>query len=158
SPTMAAPRYHLTSYGCQMNKLDSELVESKLRQRGYEPAASEAEASVVLLNTCSVRQHAEDRVWSKLGKLRQRKRGEPQLVVGVLGCMAQEHRRFLLARMPHVDLVVGPSAFGDIDVTVEAARQRNAELRAAAAATPVRRELRGAGLLAVDRGVSGDAI
>src|SRR5262249_45618677 len=102
--------YHLTSYGCQMNKLDSELVESRLRQRGYRPAASEAEASVVLLNTCSVRQHAEDRVWSKLGVLRQRKRREPGLVVGVLGCMAQEHRRFLLARMPHVDLVVGPSA------------------------------------------------
>ena len=155
---MAAPKYHLTSYGCQMNKLDSELVESRLRQRGYEPAASEAEAEVVLLNTCSVRQHAEDRVWSKLGLLRQRKRREPGLVVGVLGCMAQEHRRFLLARMPHVDLVVGPSAFGDIDVTVEAARQQNAGLQAADATAPAGRAPRGAGLLAVDRGVSGDTI
>ena len=76
----------------------------------------------MLVNTCSVRQHAEDRVWSKLGKLRIRKRTHPELVVGVLGCMAQEHKRYLLSRMPHVDLVVGPSAFGDIDGTVDDAR------------------------------------
>ena len=82
---MTAPKYHLTSYGCQMNKLDSELVESKLRQLGYVAADGEHEADVVLLNTCSVRQHAEDRVWSKLGRLRIRKRSEPGLVVGVLG-------------------------------------------------------------------------
>ena len=74
---MTSPRYHLTSYGCQMNKLDSELVEARLQQRGYVPANEEAAADVVLINTCSVRQHAEDRVWSKLGKLRIRKRSEP---------------------------------------------------------------------------------
>src|SRR5262249_44635107 len=154
---MTGATYHLTSYGCQMNKLDSELVESRLRQRGYRPAASEAEASVVLLNTCSVRQHAEDRVWSKLGVLRQRKRREAGLVVGVLGCMAQEHRRFLLARMPHVDLVVGPSAFGDIDDKVDAARARNLELQREVA-PPGRAHLPGAGVVAVDEGVSGDRI
>ena len=93
---MIEPKYHLTSYGCQMNKLDSELVETKLQQRGYAVAAEEADADVVLINTCSVRQHAEDRVWSKLGKLRIRKRTEPNLVVGVLGCMAQEHKRYML--------------------------------------------------------------
>lgn len=155
---MTAPKYHLTSYGCQMNKLDSELVESKLRQRGYVAAATEDEASVVLINTCSVRQHAEDRVWSKLGKLRQRKRGEPQLVVGVLGCMAQEHKRFLLSRMPHVDLVVGPSAFGDIDQTVEQARVRNLELVAAQDTSRGNRKVLGAGVVTVGAGVSGDTI
>ena len=102
-------RYFIHSYGCQMNKLDSELVESRLREVGYHAAASEDEANVVLLNTCSVRQHAEDRVWSRLGRLRVRKRRDPSLVVGVLGCMAQEHKLALQARMPHVDLVVGPS-------------------------------------------------
>ena len=117
---MQTPRkYFLHSYGCQMNKLDSELVASRLLEAGYEAAETEAEASVVLLNTCSVRQHAEDRVWSRLGLLRQRKRKEPELVVGVIGCMAQEHRRYMQARMPHVDLVVGPSAFGDIDRQLE---------------------------------------
>ena len=156
--TAAAPRYHLTSYGCQMNKLDSELVESKLQQRGYLPAASEAEASVVLVNTCSVRQHAEDRVWSKLGKLRIRKRHEPGLVVGVLGCMAQEHKRYLLSRMPHVDLVVGPSAFGDIDATVDSARARNTELVATSEPARTRHMVRGAGVVVTGDGVSGDSI
>ncbi|MCY2956827.1 MAG: tRNA (N6-isopentenyl adenosine(37)-C2)-methylthiotransferase MiaB [Planctomycetota bacterium] len=155
---MSAPKYHLTSYGCQMNKLDSELVESKLRQRGYQLAASEGEASVVLINTCSVRQHAEDRVWSKLGQLRMRKRTEPQLVVGVLGCMAQEHKQFMLARMPHVDLVVGPSAFGDIDQTVEQARIRNLELVSKQRPSLGKRKVLGAGVVAVDLGVSGDTI
>ncbi|MBL9078655.1 MAG: tRNA (N6-isopentenyl adenosine(37)-C2)-methylthiotransferase MiaB [Planctomycetes bacterium] len=155
---MSARRYHLTSYGCQMNKLDSELVESRLRQRGYEAAADEASADVVLLNTCSVRQHAEDRVWSKLGKLRLRKRQQPELVVGVLGCMAQEHKRYLLSRMPHVDLVVGPSAFGDIDATVERALERNLHLAAEREPARTKHEVGGAGVLSVDQGVSGDTI
>jgi len=155
---MSVPKYHLTSYGCQMNKLDSELVETKLQQRGYSAAIAEAEADVVLINTCSVRQHAEDRVWSKLGKLRIRKRTEPQLVVGVLGCMAQEHKRYMLSRMPHVDLVVGPSAFGDIDETVEAARSRNQSLVLEREPAKTKHEVIGAGMLSVDHGISGDSI
>jgi len=138
--------YFLHSYGCQMNKLDSELVEARLRSAGYQRATDESAADVVLLNTCSVRQHAEDRVWSRLGRLRIRKRRQPNLVVGVLGCMAEEHKRFLQARMPHVDLVVGPSAFGDIDQRVELARRK----RAAGAVA--------AGIVSVGAGVSGDAI
>jgi len=153
-----APRYHLTSYGCQMNKLDSELVESRLRQRGYVAAASEEEASIVLVNTCSVRQHAEDRVWSKLGKLRIRKRTHPELVVGVLGCMAQEHKRYLLSRMPHVDLVVGPSAFGDIDGTVDDARRRNQVIARSRRPSRTRHDVAGAGIVVADDGVSGDTI
>ncbi|MCK5942200.1 MAG: tRNA (N6-isopentenyl adenosine(37)-C2)-methylthiotransferase MiaB [Planctomycetes bacterium] len=155
---MTDPKYHLTSYGCQMNKLDSELVETKLQQRGYAPADAEQDADVVLINTCSVRQHAEDRVWSKLGKLRVRKRTEPQLVVGVLGCMAQEHKRYMLSRMPHVDLVVGPSSFGDIDETVERARSKNAQLAAERQPARTRHDVVGAGMLSVDQGVSGDRI
>lgn len=155
---MTEPKYHLTSYGCQMNKLDSELVETKLQQRGYVPAGDEADADVVLINTCSVRQHAEDRVWSKLGKLRVRKRTEPNLVVGVLGCMAQEHKRYMLSRMPHVDMVVGPSAFGDIDQTVDAARSKNAQLAAERQPARTRHDVVGAGMLSVDDGVSGDRI
>lgn len=136
---MKRPKYYVHSYGCQMNKLDSELVESRLLEAGYEAAAEEDGADVVLLNTCSVREHAEDRVWSRLGRLRVRKRKQPELVVGVLGCMAQEHKRAMQARMPHIDLVVGPSAFGDIDRKVDAARAKNS-------------------VLAVDDGVSGDTI
>ena len=155
---MTEPKYHLTSYGCQMNKLDSELVETKLRQSGYVAAPAEADADVVLINTCSVRQHAEDRVWSKLGKLRIRKRDEPQLVVGVLGCMAQEHKRYMLSRMPHVDLVVGPSAFGDIDSTIEKARLRNMALVEERQPAKTKHEVVGAGMVSVDHGISGDSI
>lgn len=142
-------KYFLYSYGCQMNKLDSELVESKLQQSGYQKANREEDAGVILLNTCSVRQHAEDRVWSHLGRLRIRKRREPGLVVGVMGCMAEEHRRYMQARMPHVDLVVGPSAFGDIDIKIDLAR---------ASAAKNQEGDQGAGLLAVGSGVSGDGI
>ena len=155
---MSAPKYHLTSYGCQMNKLDSELVESRLRAAGYAAAGTEEEADVVLLNTCSVRQHAEDRVWSRLGKLRIRKRSQPELVVGVLGCMAEEHQRYMTARMPHVDLVVGPSAFGDIEQTVGRARQKNLELAAQHDPARGKRAVSGAGIVQAGNGVSGDTI
>ena len=147
--------FFLHSYGCQMNKLDSELVASKLVQAGHVPAADEESASIVLLNTCSVRQHAEDRVWSRLGRLRQRKRREPELVVGVLGCMAQEHRRYLQARMPHVDLVVGPSAFGNVDAQV-AEVFRSTRRRDGLGLGDTWRH--GAGVVHVDNGVSGDTI
>ena len=155
---MTGPRYHLTSYGCQMNKLDSELVESRLQQQGYRPAEDEDAADVVLINTCSVRQHAEDRVWSKLGKLRVRKRKEPELVVGVLGCMAQEHQRYMVARMPHIDLVVGPSAFGDIDQQVGAALERNHEIALQHDPARGKHGVSGAGLVKAGIGVSGDSI
>ncbi|MCA8954694.1 MAG: tRNA (N6-isopentenyl adenosine(37)-C2)-methylthiotransferase MiaB, partial [Planctomycetes bacterium] len=137
------------------NKLDSELVASKLQQAGYRAAASEGEADVVLLNTCAVREHAEDRVWSRLGRLRQRKRRDPALVVGVLGCMAEEHQRTLQARMPHVDLVVGPSAFGDIDQKLEQVFQ-SARRRAGLELGDSWR--RGAGVVAAGHGVSGDVV
>ncbi|MEO0479868.1 MAG: tRNA (N6-isopentenyl adenosine(37)-C2)-methylthiotransferase MiaB [Planctomycetota bacterium] len=151
-----APKYLLHSYGCQMNKLDSELVESKLNERGYVPAEGEADADVVLLNTCSVRQHAEDRVWSRLGVLRKSKRANPGLVVGVIGCMAEEHKRYLRARMPHVDLVVGPSAFGDIDDKVEELRAKNrALLKPEVDPT---RGLGEEGVVLSGHGVSGDTI
>ncbi len=152
---MKAPRYFLHSYGCQMNKLDSELVESRLVEAGYQLASSEDDADVILLNTCAVRQHAEDKVWSRLGRLRIRKRKDPGMVVGVLGCMAQEHKRYLQARMPHVDLVVGPSAFGDIDTKVTAARERNQKLLDEAGKDQADK---GAGIVSVDHGVSGDSI
>ena len=150
--------YHLESYGCQMNKLDSELVESRLIEAGYTKASDETAADVVLLNTCSVRQHAEDKVWSRLGKLRQRKRTRPEMVVGVLGCMAEEHKLEMQARMPHIDLVVGTSAFGDVDAKVEAAVTRNAELLAEIGPPKHKKDVFGARVLAVGEGVSGDVI
>ena len=91
-----------------MNVLDSELVVAALRRQGWQMAQSPADADAVFYNTCSVRQHAEDKVYSALGRVRAEKAKRPELVVGVLGCMAQKDQELVRKRAPWVDLVVGP--------------------------------------------------
>ncbi len=103
---------YLETFGCQMNELDSELVEGRLRTLGYRFVPRPEQAGVVLYNTCSVREHAEQKVWSRLGELALRKAEEPGLVVGVLGCMAERDGESLLRRMPVVDVLCGP---GELD-------------------------------------------
>src|SRR3954465_3235905 len=83
------PKLYLETFGCQMNVLDSELVLGQLRAQGYESVEDPDRADVVLYNTCSVREHGGQKVWSRLGELRQRKAAEPGLVIGVIGCMAE---------------------------------------------------------------------
>ena len=101
---------YIETYGCQMNELDSELVQGQLEALGYGFTAKADEADVVLLNTCSVREHSEHKVWSYLGRLGHAKREDQRdVVVGVLGCMAEREAENIFARMPHVDLVCGPS-------------------------------------------------
>src|SRR6266540_6732392 len=95
----------LETVGCQMNVLDSELVVGSLRRQGYELTETADGADVILFNTCSVRQHAEDKIYSALGRLRGHKRRHPEKVVGVLGCMAQKDQELILRRAPHVDIV-----------------------------------------------------
>ncbi len=97
-----------------MNFLDGEFALGDLRRRGYGPAASPAEADLVVLNTCSVRQHAEDKVWSLLGRLEERKRQDPSLLVAVMGCMAQREGEAILRRSPVVDAVVGTRRYADL--------------------------------------------
>jgi tRNA-2-methylthio-N6-dimethylallyladenosine synthase len=101
-------RLWIETVGCQMNVLDSELVVAALRRQGWEMARTTAEADAVFYNTCSVRQHAEDKIYSALGRIRQEKLARPDLVVGVLGCMAQKDQELVRKRAPWVDLVVGP--------------------------------------------------
>jgi tRNA-2-methylthio-N6-dimethylallyladenosine synthase len=102
---------HLVNFGCQMNELDAELVLGDLARRGFSRTEDAAEADVILVNTCSVREHAEDRVWSLLGTYKPLKRRRPDLKIGVLGCMAQRARAEIVRRAPHVDLVLGTSNF-----------------------------------------------
>lgn len=102
----------LETFGCQMNVLDSELVESQLRALGYSFTPDAGDADVVLYNTCSVREHSEQKVWSRLGTLKDRKAEDPSLVIGVIGCMAERDGTSLMKRMPHVDLMCGP---GELD-------------------------------------------
>ena len=101
-------RLWIETVGCQMNVLDSELVVAALRRQGWEMATTTADADAVFYNTCSVRQHAEDKIYSALGRIRSAKEKRPDLIVGVLGCMAQKDQALIRARAPWVDLVVGP--------------------------------------------------
>jgi tRNA-2-methylthio-N6-dimethylallyladenosine synthase len=102
--------YHITTFGCQMNSYDSELMEGILVAKGWERAASEETADVILYNTCVVREHAEERAVSRLGQLRQLKRARPGVIVGVTGCMAQKEADGLLEKLPHLDLILGTRA------------------------------------------------
>jgi tRNA-2-methylthio-N6-dimethylallyladenosine synthase len=102
-----ANKLYLETVGCQMNVLDSELVVGSLRRQGYELTHAAEDADVILFNTCSVRQHAEDKIYSALGRLRSHKRRHPETVLGVLGCMAQKDQDLIRRRAPHVDIVCG---------------------------------------------------
>jgi tRNA-2-methylthio-N6-dimethylallyladenosine synthase len=100
-------KLYIETVGCQMNVLDSELVVGSLRRQGYELVHDATAADVILFNTCSVRQHAEDKIYSALGRLRGHMQRHPSKVLGVLGCMAQKDQELIRRRAPHVDIVCG---------------------------------------------------
>jgi len=118
-----ANKLHLITYGCQMNEYDSERVAGLLRERDYELTTDEREADVILLNTCAIREKAEDKVFSKLGELKRLKAARPDLVIGVMGCMAQLQQENVLRRAPSVDLVFGSPAIARVGELVERARR-----------------------------------
>jgi tRNA-2-methylthio-N6-dimethylallyladenosine synthase len=109
-----AKRLYIETVGCQMNLLDSELVVGSLRRQGYELVPTARQADTILFNTCSVRQHAEDKIYSALGRLKHVKQQHPHKIIGVLGCMAQKDQEQILRRAPFVDLVVGPGQLHQI--------------------------------------------
>jgi tRNA-2-methylthio-N6-dimethylallyladenosine synthase len=120
---------YLETFGCQMNELDSELVAGQLRRLGYGFSDDPGAADVVLYNTCSVRDLAEQKVRSRLGEVRLRKRTEPNLVVGVLGCMAERDGEDLFRRFPVVDVLCGPGELDKLPALLDnAARTRDAIL------------------------------
>ncbi|NLH17513.1 MAG: tRNA (N6-isopentenyl adenosine(37)-C2)-methylthiotransferase MiaB [Phycisphaerae bacterium] len=138
----------LKSFGCQMNKLDSSLVTAALQQAGYELTESVREADVVLINTCSVRGHAEDRVLSNLGHLKHLKKTRPELVVAVIGCMAQRLGNELL-RHPAVDLVAGPAQLPQVPDLI--ARLRDQHEKVLAVTADIRRPVSEADDQSLDR-------
>ncbi|MFL6584226.1 MAG: tRNA (N6-isopentenyl adenosine(37)-C2)-methylthiotransferase MiaB [Chthoniobacterales bacterium] len=105
------PKFFIKTYGCQMNERDSDQVAHSLLKRGYESAVDETDADVVLLNTCSVRDMAEQKAIGKMGMLGRIAKQRPEVVFGFLGCMAQARGESLLELMPHVDLVIGTQKF-----------------------------------------------
>jgi tRNA-2-methylthio-N6-dimethylallyladenosine synthase len=112
------PKLYLETVGCQMNVLDSELVVGSLRRQGYELTHQPEQADVILFNTCSVRQHAEDKIYSALGRLRPHKKKFPDKVIGVLGCMAQKDQELIRRRAPHVDLIVGTGQLAQLPALI----------------------------------------
>ncbi len=112
-------RLFIETVGCQMNILDSEMVVASLRQRGYELTGEPKEADAILFNTCSVREHAEEKVYSSLGKLKRLKERNPEKIIGVIGCMAQNHQKQVFDRAPYVDMVVGPGQLHQIPQLLE---------------------------------------
>jgi tRNA-2-methylthio-N6-dimethylallyladenosine synthase len=113
------PKFFIKTYGCQMNERDSEQVAHSLMARGYEQVSKESEADVVLLNTCSVRDTADQKALGKMGMLGRLAQERPHVVFGFLGCMAQARGGELLKRLPHVDLVVGTQKFHRVADYVE---------------------------------------
>ena len=112
-------KVYIETVGCQMNVLDSELVIGALRGQGYDLTDSPADADVVLFNTCSVREHAEEKTYSALGRVRPIKQRNPEVVIGVLGCMAQKDQDAIRRRAPYVDLVVGTGQLAEVPALVE---------------------------------------
>jgi tRNA-2-methylthio-N6-dimethylallyladenosine synthase len=124
------PTFFIKTYGCQMNERDSEQVAHSLIERGYKRVGCETEADVILLNTCSVRDMAEQKALGKMGMLGRVRKTRPDVVFGFLGCMAQARGPSLLKEIPHLDLVVGTQKFhrlaDHVDATLRQKRKTGA--------------------------------
>jgi tRNA-2-methylthio-N6-dimethylallyladenosine synthase len=116
-------KIYLETFGCQMNVLDSDLILSRMQAEGYGTTERREEADVILFNTCSVREHAEERALSNAGLVQRLKKKRPELVVGIVGCMAQNRQDRLFEQLPHVQLIVGPRHMGAIPRLVEEIRR-----------------------------------
>ena len=119
----------IQTFGCQMNVYDSEVASGILEHAGFEivngnGATSEAidaplPVDIYLMNTCSVREHAEDKVYSRLGKLSKIKKSKPEMIIGLMGCMVEEHKEKLFKRFPHLDLMVGTRNIKELPALIE---------------------------------------
>ena len=114
--------FYIETWGCQMNELDTQRLSGSLKLRGYRRVDDEAQADMILLNTCSVRDKAEQKVYSHLGRLRELKK-ERDITIGVCGCVAQQEGQEILDRAPWVDFVMGPGNVGYLDDVLEHGRR-----------------------------------
>jgi tRNA-2-methylthio-N6-dimethylallyladenosine synthase len=122
-PSVIVPeRFHIETWGCQMNVLDSQRMAGLLKARGWVVSADPREADVLVLNTCSVREKAEAKVYSELGRFQEWKRENPSRVIGVTGCVAQQEGTEILDRVPYVDFVLGTGNVERLPEAIAAAR------------------------------------
>ena len=120
-PNEYLKRFYIESYGCQMNFSDSEIVASILNDEGFGATRNYEEADLVLLNTCSIREKAEQTIRKRLTEFKKIKRKKPGMLVGVLGCMAERLKSKFLEEEKLVDIVVGPDAYRSLPALVEEA-------------------------------------
>ena len=112
--TGAGRKLYIETYGCQMNVGDSEIVVSIMQQEGYRYTESLEEADIVLINTCSIRDNAEQRIWGRLSEMRRMRKQKPSLIIGIIGCMAERLKEELTKGGTGVDIVAGPDAYRDL--------------------------------------------
>jgi len=130
-------RFFIETWGCQMNVHDSEKMAGLLGSLGYGPAPEARQADLILLNTCSVREKAASKVFSRLGQIRRLKESNPGLLIGVCGCVAQQEGEAIFARAPYVDLVVGPRNIARLGALLEQARLEGRSINLARDDDPV---------------------
>jgi len=118
---MQKNKIYIETYGCQMNLADTEIVLGILNSKGYSVTQDANDADVVLLNTCSIRENAEQRIYGRLGNFKNLKETKPDLVVGILGCMAERLRKDLVEKKSVVDLVVGPDEYRRLPELIDVA-------------------------------------
>jgi tRNA-2-methylthio-N6-dimethylallyladenosine synthase len=125
SADMTPKTFFIKTFGCQMNVRDSELIAGNLLSKGYKIVDSPEEADVLLFNTCSVRQHAEDKTWSEIGRYKSRPRSTVHgpLIIGLVGCMAEYHKYGAFKKSEYIDFVCGPNNIAAIPFLIEAAKK-----------------------------------
>ncbi|MFW6414030.1 MAG: tRNA (N6-isopentenyl adenosine(37)-C2)-methylthiotransferase MiaB [Verrucomicrobiota bacterium] len=123
-------KFYIRTYGCQMNERDSEALISLLEENGMQEVSEESDADVLVFNTCSVRDQAERKVVGKVGLLKKLKRQKPDIVIAVIGCMAQNHGDRLLQELPHIDIVAGTDHLHELPELIADVRE-NREKRVA---------------------------
>ena len=112
-------KYYLETFGCQMNVADSEMIEGILQSKGYYPIKRMDSADIIFVNTCAIREHAEEKVHSRLGVFSKIKNNKPNVIIGVLGCMAQHLKDDILDSKPYVDIILGPDSYRKLPILLE---------------------------------------
>ncbi|HMG20993.1 MAG TPA: MiaB/RimO family radical SAM methylthiotransferase, partial [Kofleriaceae bacterium] len=137
APAPGAPRVYVETYGCQMNVADSDLIGSVLAEAGYATAARADDADVIVVNTCAVREKAEDRVIARAGELGAIKRRRPGAVLAIVGCMAEHLKDGLAQRAPGVDVIAGPDSYRRLPELLARSRAQVRQAPAAPVVGPV---------------------
>lgn len=122
------PSVYIKTFGCQMNFYDSQVILERIKSCGYEEIDDENVANLIILNTCSIRAHAEEKVFSKLGELRKLKQERKDLVIGICGCMAQHHRRNLFKKFNFLDFIVSSSNISKLPLVIKRIKENEAKV------------------------------